>query len=544
VAGALQPGEPGRPGELTDPPTRQTPQHPPATTTNPEVQAVAGLGDDVWWKYVQYLAAAAAALGTAVVSLRLAGPAVYGSYAVLIGIGSLLGLADAGLSLVVVTDTARQAGNIDEAEREAKRREVVDAYGAYLALSLLVVLVVIVLAVAFLVTGRGSDAVLRSAALVAVGIGVALTLASAAAAGVASGLRRFRLLAIGAAVGGLAQLAITAVSVKAIGVLGLGLGQLAFAGVSRATIVLAVSRVQWFPRIPPRPSLTRLRGLTGHAAPILLLGIGAQVISTSDILILGWLFVPAVVGLYKLGSTFPSQGANALLLGFDAAYPSVVAAHRDEQERVLRIIYRLLCFLGGIGLGALCGLRDTITNLMLGHPDAFAGRVIIVFSLIWMTIMATHSLVMVTLARGLQSRLVSLTLVEIVANLALTFALIPLIGPIGAATATLITLFVGNAIILPRVSGHHFKSGASRLVFVYAYLPGAIGLATAWGISAGVEAVVTDQYARVIVALAGCALGVVAFAVVIGPRRRDDIVRLLRRQPALAAVSAPGEVPV
>jgi O-antigen/teichoic acid export membrane protein len=124
-------------------------------------------------------------------------------------------------------------------------------------------------------------------------------------------------------------------------------------------------------------------------------------------------------------------------------------------------------------------LRADVVTVLVGHRSILAEEVLLVFCGVWLVNIPVHGLMLLLIARGRQSVFIPLVAVEAIANLALTVVFAMVIGPIGAALATLVTIVVTNVIVLPVLVRKEFASMTSWRIAGNGFACGGIGGAVA-----------------------------------------------------------------
>jgi O-antigen/teichoic acid export membrane protein len=504
---------------------------------------ISGLGRQVGWTYLQVASTVVTGLVVTGLALRRLGAADFGVFALVTAISSFLLLLDIGLGFTVVRAAAREASADDEPTVGGAREEVERAHSAYAALGAVALVAVAAFVLLSPVLLPDAPAGRRAAAATTglIGLGVALAVATSALPGVVTGRRAFHVLALATTAGSALNLAIVAGLVGRLGLVALGLGSLASMAVTRLAVALWLrASVRWFRLWPRRLGAADLRGTVHVALPLLLLAVSGQVISTSDLVILGWLRSGAVVGLYRLGSSLPTQAGAVLYQGYDVVLPSFAAtADRAVQEHALRFLTRVASYAGAVGLGTMALLRRDLVLVVAGGRSPLAASVLLVFCAIWLITLGPHGLGLLLIARGRERALLPLLLAEMGVNLALTVVLVHLVGPLGAAYATMVTLVLSSVVLLPAIARRELSLPVWRLLGVDGAGAMACGLVVAvlaWLVVRGV----TPHIARVVAgggvaAAAGLAAGVT----LLGRQGRRDLAALLRRLPPPAPAPAP-----
>lgn len=501
------------------------------TTSGP----IGGLGRHMAWTYVQLASSAIAGLLITAIALRRLGAAHFGVFALVTAISSYFLLFDLGLSFVVVRAAARDLASRDDRERAEARTETETAHSAYACVGAvtLVATVVFVLASPAVLppspAGKGAQAL--TAGLV--GLSVAVALGTSALPGILKGRNCFRLLAMATVAGSTVDLVIVLGLIEWMGLVALGLGSFGAVLANRVIVAWTLRRqVPWFHLWPRRPTVTQLRKTFHIVLPLLLLTIGGQVISTSDLVVLGVLASGTVVGLYSLGSSLPTQAIGILYQGYDVVLPAFSASTDPaEQENTLRFLTRVASYIGGVGLGLMALLRDDIILLIAGEPSALASSVLLVFCGIWMITIGPHGLILLLIARTRERALMPFVVAEMMMNIGLTVVLIHIVGPIGAAYATLATLIMASLVFLPVIARRELELPVWSLLIVHGLLPLGAGVAIAVSSWGAMRWMAVSPMRIMVVGTLGVLSGAVVGLSLLGRNGRKQLEAVLRRQP-------------
>lgn len=196
-----------------------------------------------------------------------------------------------------------------------------------------------------------------------------------------------------------------------------------------------------------------VRGLLGFSVAIVLVVAADQIFWKADQLIIGYVSGAALVAVYAVGSQIYMAYMNVGTVVSSVFFPRVSELYYGEHDmgkvsalyaRVGRVTF-LIC---GAVLGAFLVVGPDFIRLWAGDAY-FDAYLVAVFVMVPLTIDLVQNLANTImqvadkyLFRGLV--LLSLALVNIVT----TFALVSLLGIVGAALSTGIALFVGNGIIM------------------------------------------------------------------------------------------------
>lgn len=501
------------------------------------IQAISGLGRGIGWTYVQLGSTAAAGLVTAGLVLHELGPADFGVYALIVAASAFVKTLGLSLGRSVVRSAARQHSILDD-DRENARRELTTAHSVYVFVGCAAAL--LLAAFAFALPGFVGYAGGRRAAVVEttllIGLSLGISLATSTLTGLATGRRDFRAPAIASASAAVVSVAAVLVLVGRVGLVSLGVAELLSVTVNTGLLWRWARRhAQWFRLRPHRVGPTQAKHVMWAAMPLVLLGVGGQLIATTDLFILGFSFSPAIVGLYRMGSLLPNQAIALLYQGYDVVLPALAGSDdRVVQEQTVAFMTRVSCFTGGVGLGTMALLRNDLVLLFNGHPSHLASSVLLLFCAIWLTTLVAHGVGLLLIARGRQRRFVWPALFEVLANGVGTLVLVHVVGAIGAAAATLVVLGITHVLVLPFIARREL-SDSRRILVVDGWLTVAGGIAVA----AGAFLVVSWMPASAARILAGGSvagiLGTVIGGLLLGADGRTRLGWLLRRNPTSAA---------
>lgn len=374
--------------------------------------------------------------------------------------------------------------------------------------------------------GAGSEVTL---ALVLLGVLPALQVATALLPAVATGRSAFGVVATGTLVSAVTTLVTSLVLVIPFGVPGLALGQLLGVAAGRLVILRWLRRAAPWLRFPSRwPTRAALGRSLASTRSFMLLAATAQVINWTDVVIIANLRGAEDVARYRIGVMIPTQLVALAFRGFDVIYPRLARASADDHLTALRLPTRVLCSGAGAVFGALIALRHDVMTLTTGADDVASRRVLILITLAWAANVPVHALALLLMARGHQSLLLPITLLEAVGNIVLTIAATVQFGVVGAAAATLASIAVSNLLVLPAVSRRRIP-GARRVVYVDGLLPLAASLLVLLVLTSAASRI-ADGRSGTLVALAVAVAGVVAVPLLSAGRAgRGAILQSLRR---------------
>ncbi len=348
-----------------------------------------------------------------------------------------------------------------------------------------------------------------------VGLSVALNLGTASFAGIPMGRRQFHVPAVGGVAGTIAQIVVVIATIDRLNLVSLGVGCLTDVLVSQGYCAWWIRRHEpWFHRLPGPVRWADIRRTASFAAPLLVLSVAGQVISATDLAVVGAVASATAVGLYRAGSIVPSQAISLLFTGYDTVYPHLAGTtDSDGQEGATRFLTRVAAFIAGAMFATVIVLRVDVVMVVMGHPSALAESVLVVFCCIWLANVPVHGLNLLLIARGRQNVFIWLVGVEATANFVLTIVFAILMGPIGAAYATLVTIVASNVIVFPHIVRHELSNGTARQTVLEALVAIAIGGGSA-AIATSPALELGAGWGRLLLGLAlgggvSCALGLV-----------------------------------
>lgn len=436
------------------------------------------IGRGASWNYAGHAGSAVTGLIVTALSTRSLGTELFGVYVFIAAVTSLLPLLDFGMR-APVTVAASQTDHMDHAAREDARAVFLSGHGLYLLIGALAAGTILLGGFLVLLAGPVAAEVTLTAVLT--GLGMAFSVAMAAMGALCIAALRFKAIALWSLAGQLAYVVIVASLIDGWGLPVLGLGQLVHAIVSKLPIaVWAYSSTAWLTSVWQKPTRLGMMRLGRVALPAFVLGISGQVVSTTDVFILTGLVGPLAVGAYKIGMVIPTQAIGFLYRGVDVIFPMLSGSpDRLSQERLVWQVTTASSAVAGLGMGLLILLSKDAVMLLSGSSSATAEMVLIIFALAWLANVPTHALALLIVARNRQSRIVPVVVIEAVTNLALTMALVPPMGAVGAAVASLSTLAVSNLMVLPIVARDEIAGSCLLRVWVRGVIPALWGVAPA-----------------------------------------------------------------
>lgn len=424
-----------------------------------------GLGLDAGWTYVGVLATGVATLLVPALAIRRTGASGYGTFVLVVGAATLIAPFETGLSMVGRRAAALASATPDAPTVDRERARLLAVRDLFVCLTGGIVLMTVagvLLVIATVIPGGKAVAIL----VALLGLSVALNSASGVEQAILFGQRRFRTTAAAAVLGTAATCSLLPFAMSQYGVVGLGAATAVGTAIHRGVVFTAVHvESPWLPLSPRRRADRSLvRAVAADTAPLVLVGIGGHVVATTDVFVLGATTGAGVVGIYRAASLLPTQIASVLFRGYDTVFPALAAEGNDEQERAIRLLTRVFSYGSGLILGVVMMTRHFIVRVLTGSPSALASDVMWIFCVVWGVNAAAHGLALLLVARGEQRVFAPLVIVEAALNVLLTIVLVRYVGAIGAAWATLLTLCVSNAIVLPLITRANVRISTISLV--------------------------------------------------------------------------------
>jgi O-antigen/teichoic acid export membrane protein len=422
---------------------------------------LAGLAGEVSWTYVAAGASAVTNVALLGFSLRRLSVAEFGTYAVLSTFALLLNAFDFALSTTAVRAAATAATTRDHDERSSSLETIRAVHACNVGLAVGVL--------ASTIAGCTIAALAhapRLAVLIGLlGLATSLGTGTAVLLGVATGARRFRQLALATIAGLMVSTLVTVLLIGRFGVAILGAAELGRVVASRGVIgrwVRPLGRLA----LPSRPSLGSLRAIARPVWSLLAISVSGLAISSTDVLLLGAMSGSAAAGAYRIGSLLPAQATGLLFRGYDAAFP-LLAGERDPalQTQVTRLLTRLFSVAAAAGLGAVALHADLVVRALSGTSEALSRRALIAFCIVWSVNVVIHGPALHLLSRGGQALLARVVLAELAVNVLLTITLVIVLGPIGAAVASLVAVTASNLVVAPAVMRRALGAEVGRTVW-------------------------------------------------------------------------------
>lgn len=475
------------------------------------------------WTYLSVLLTGASTFFLAGWTVRRTGTGEFGQFAVVASVTGVLAAFDYALGLAAQRASARAESGSSGAD--AERATVHAVHGAYAVVG--AVLAALALVAAVLIRAGGPARMPRLWSTVGLlGLATALQLGTAALPAVALGARRFLTRSTASLAGLAVRVTVAVIAVGSMGVPGLALAHLLGVGADRLVLLAGLRRqVPWFVARPVLPDRAAVRVVRGFALPLLVLNVSAQLLVTSDLVVVGALVGAAAVGVYQVGALVPVQLGGLLMIGYNVAFPALAGSDdHPAQESATAFLTRLFSFLGATGLVLTALLRADVVTVLLGRPSALAEDVVVITCAVCLANLTLHGLVSLLIARGEQGLMARLVAIELPLNLVLTVGLVLAVGAAGAALATLATVALLNFVAFPIASRGRFARSPVDTVARHGLFPALAGSAVALAAAQVAAALAGAGAGRLALGGALAALcGVATGLVLLGPGGRRTL---------------------
>lgn len=406
---------------------------------------------------VVWVSLAVYGLLTSTVVFRATGQADYGVWATVAAFRTAVLFVDGGLAFGVTRDVALATQGDTEAGGRLRT-----ATRLYLAVAVLVGLLGTALSWLpgeLLGLGGRSDVVVVTALI---GVEAALALAFAPANASLRGIGRFDLLAA----------ASVAMAVVGGGLLLWWTPQWALVGAAAAVAaarlvggIFAVALLRRTHRAPEAGAGTRqLLPVVRFAGPMWAIAVASALGMATDVPIAGAFFGAEVAGAYGIGAVLPMAVAAFVFALLDTAFPRLTTLAKASLGQVVRVLATVGTLVAGVALAGVAVAAPDILSVWVGASGQLEREVTAVYALVWLVNMPAHVLALAAIAKNRHGVLVPVVLCEAGVNIALSLLFAGVLGPIGPAVATLLTLSVSNLIVVPVLLGPHAGISAARLL--------------------------------------------------------------------------------
>lgn len=197
--------------------------------------------------------------------------------------------------------------------------------------------------------------------------------------------------------------------------------------------------------------------MTRFAAPLIVISIGGQISFSTDVIVVGTIVGASAAGWVSVGARLPALAVALLSTAASVVFPIFVEeghARPGHPPATLARSLRSAGFMGGCAFLAIALARDQILDLWVPGADHIASGVFAISCVTWALHLPAHVLSLLLISQARHTILAPFVLVESVANLILSVALVALVGPIGAALGSLVAVSVSNGIVLPLLTSN------------------------------------------------------------------------------------------
>ena len=393
---------------------------------------------------IGWVALAALNFLTTTTIYRLLGAEQFGIWSTIFALRGAILFLDAGLALGVTRDAA-----LGSAESLARIQAANRLY-RLLGLGILFIGTTLFWVPSTLLRLDSEQSLAASLTVLLLSVEAALALAASPLAATIRGLQRFDVLARGS----LAQAAVgvsTLISMTAL--LGLpGAG----AALILARLVPSIGYLVWLARrsrslVTTAGSRASDRAVFHFALPLWVTGLASAFALSLDVPIVAVAFGSTTAGAFAVGAALPTFAVGALWMFIDTVFPRLVEAAHRSLLHLARLLVAGGSLLAGAGFMLLILHGDLLLRLWLGESPELSVQVLTIYSIAWALNIPTHVLGLVAIARATHGVLVKVVIGESIANLAISLALLPVLGPVAPAVGTLVTLGISNVVIVPLV---------------------------------------------------------------------------------------------
>ena len=471
----------------------------------------------------------------------------FGTWILLSGLTTVVGIADLGLGSATVRAVAGDLAG------ERRQSRIVLALGliwpiTVATISILVLLLVWSPLAALLDLGDAAATGRTPALLLLVGLlvdGISLPWR-----GILEGTQRYPVLA--AVNGGTALLGAGLTIAAAMG--GGGLVELACcslaASVLRTALLVGITRVL-VPALSPSLAGARredIRAAARYGVPVQVTTATGAVNLELDRFVLAGFFGAAVAGGFELGGRLVNLFRLLPALALLTLFPMAVTQTERRGPAWLRNfnlqITRYLTMFAATGAAAMVVCADPLVRAWLGGPNAWAAANVAILAPAYAFNLAAGGTAIATRVEGRPGRETSYALLSMGLNLALTWPLLRLLGPQGVPTATAIGVLAGTCQFLV----HYHKSTGQPLAPMARVLAKPLAAAggavvAGWWLSPQLPDGLGRSGALLAIACRGSVVLLVAVVVLLAlgsitAKDRERVAHLLRRSvPRIAAVS-------
>lgn len=212
-----------------------------------------------------------------------------------------------------------------------------------------------------------------------------------------------------------------------------------------------------------RPAKIDKRGIVSYGFYAGIIGLGWAIVSWTDSVMLGLLMSPIYVGFYRIAATIATTAANAISTVNGVLFPFMVGAN-DEPEK-LRAYFdktvKYISFFAVPAAGGLALLGGPVVNVLFGPQYADAGIILVILAYFCFDAMVAGAVFNMFSAMKRPQTVAKIVAASSIANVALNLAMIPAMGVVGAALASIIVrvaAFIAAVGLLERDFGVRFNA--------------------------------------------------------------------------------------
>lgn len=444
------------------------------------------------------VAAVAGLVSLPVIFSRL-GADDFGVWAVLSGLTAIVMMADLGLGSAVVRQVAASVRDGDPIPSELGPTRIVLGIALVWGVALAVLAAAVIMLVwsplaALLHFGAAASAARWAAA--ALMLGVLFENIAMPWRGVLEGIQRYdvlgRINSLTSVLGaGLAVLVVC---------LGGGLVELAasmaFTGAVRAGWFAAAARRAMPAMVPSLAGASRhsLRTVWSYGLRVQVTSAAGAVNLEVDRFVLSGAFGPSVAGGFELGARLVNLCRLVPVLFLVTLFPMAVSRTAELGsewlDRFNVSVTRVLGACAAIGAAGLVATAGPLVRLWLGQPNAAASRCIIVLAPAYAVNLVAGGCGILSRVEGRPGRETRYAIVATGLNVALTWPLLRLLGPVGVPLATAVGITVGTGYFLLSYYGatHRPIAPLARVIWpslVAASVAAIAGLGMGWVLGEG-----------------------------------------------------------
>lgn len=198
-------------------------------------------------------------------------------------------------------------------------------------------------------------------------------------------------------------------------------------------------------------SFCKARELLGKSYHYILSGMMVAIYGQTDKFMLKHMLDDTSVGYYSLATTISSMWVFVLAAIIDSIYPTILQLHNVDQkqyEKKNKQLYAIVFYVSVIASIFFCVFGDIVVQLMYGNEFLPTSNILKIVT--WYTAFSYLGVARNAwiVCENKQKYLKYMYVVAAFANVLLNYVLIPLLGAVGAALASLVTQVL-TSIVLP-----------------------------------------------------------------------------------------------